>query len=186
MIKGWLRDHTWIPLGVCVVLAFGLGGFSALDVGNPFGDSFANLNSSIVLCIVGAASTAIALRSDVGRGLGVSSPAQMRFSWLVMVVGANVLMLSLLRAEDWPPTLVSLGLTAGVAGLLALFFDERSGLVWAFASFATCLLNTAGEPRPWWNPLLGHGHSRERAVVASGVLLVLVVVYVGRGARRRY
>lgn len=186
MIKGWLKDHTWTPLGVCVTLSIIIGSFSSLDIGNPFGDSYANLNSSIVLCIVGSAATAIALRSDVGRGLGVTSTTRMRLLWLLIVLGANALMVGLLRSDDWPPVVVSVGLAAGVAGLLALLLDERSGLVWAFASFAACLLNPTGEPRPWWNPLLGYGHADARMAVAGCVLVALFAIYVGRGAQRRF
>ena len=186
VIRGWLTDHNWFPLAVCLLLAGALNRSLSVDLGNPFGDSYANVNSSIVLCVLGTASCVVALRSDVSTGLSVDTTPWMRAAWGALILSTQAIIVLLLRGPDWPPIVVVIGLNAGVACLAMMVADERAGLVYCFVCFAACLLSPAGAPRPWWNPLLGTAHTHWRTGVAVAALGAVMVAYASGRRRRRF
>lgn len=185
VISGWLKDHNWAPLALCLLLALVLNRRLSLDLGSPLGDAYSNVNSSIVLCVLGAASCVIALRSDIATGLGVDTTRWLRAAWVTLVLSAQAIIVLLLRGHDWPPTVVVIGLSSGVACLAMMLAGERAGLIYSLLVFATCLLNPAGEPRPWWNPLLGTPHVPWKPGVAITVLVALTAAYISGGRTTR-
>jgi hypothetical protein len=189
VLRGWIHDHEWRVLLLCLLVAallpLGLDG----RVDSPLGDGFAAVSVPIAVTILSAGGFALSLRSRLASALVIDTPWRCRAAWLV-VTGLTALACAAMASaflHPWPHTLHVVATVAFGSALLTLWLGEGAGLSYLFACFAATLITPRGAAAPPWSPILHHETGPVRLALSTTLVVTTLAVYVTNACgRARY